>query len=153
MAARKVLQANTYAIHAYQQALELDPNDTVTMLLLGIKLTEASLYKEALQYFETTFKKTPYLITDDTIQWMNVAYLAGSQTKRGTLFYEQLVKENSELYYLYLFKAVLHQAHFDFAQAREDLLWLGQKKGANRNIKKIALKQLQEMKKRITQNG
>jgi len=147
MAAHKVLMANTNAIHAYEQALELDPTDTAVMILLGVKLTETSQYGDALVYFETALKKTPYLTTYDTIQWMNVAYLAGSQTKQGTLFYEQMVKQNPELLYLYIFKAILHQAHFDFSQAQKDLLKVIANDDIKKDTKKIAQKLFQEIKK------
>ncbi len=147
MAASKVSMAKTNAIMAYQQALELDPDDTATMILLGVKLTETSEYIEALLHFETALTKTPYLTTYDTIQWMNIAYLAGKQTKRGTLFYEQMVNDNPELFYLYIFKAVLHQTHFDFAQAREDYMKIILNAEAGRDIKSIALKLLKELKK------
>ncbi len=152
MAAHKVFMANSKAIQAYEQSLELSPDDTATMILLGVKLTETSQYKDALEYFETALKKSPYLITYDLIQWMNVAYLAGSQTKRGTLFYEQMVRDNPELYYLYIFKAILHQAHFDFVQAGKDLLNVVRNADAKKETKQAAQKLLQEMKSREAQN-
>jgi len=153
MAARKVFQANTYAIQAYRQALELNPDDATTMILLGIRLTVASEYEDALQNFETALRKAPYLSAYNVIQWMNVAYLAGSRTKRGTLFYEQMTRDHPGLEYLYLFKAILHRAHFDFLQARKDLLRVAQSKATDKNIRDIARNLLEKMKDGEAQHG
>ena len=152
MAVHKVPMANANAIQAYEQALELDPTDTAVMILLGVKLIQTSQYEDALEYFETALKKTPYLTTYDTIQWMNVAYLAGSQTKQGTLFYEQMVKQNPELLYLYIFKAILHQTHFDFSQAQKDLLKVISNANTKKETKEIAQKLFQEIKTRKAKN-
>ncbi|MFC1644036.1 hypothetical protein ACFL5C_01770, partial [Candidatus Omnitrophota bacterium] len=121
MAKFKIFGANANAIASYKQALELAPTDTPVMIILGVKLAQITEYKEALDYFEKAVEKDPYLLTSNIAQWMNLCYLAGGQTKRGTVFYSKFLKANPEYYHLPVYRAILYEAHFDYSSAAKEL--------------------------------
>lgn len=140
-----ILRANEYARDAFRQALELDPDDAPTMVLLGVNLAGTGEYEEALNYFEKAVKTNILMLTADIAQWMNACYLVDAHTKRGTVFYENIQNSHPEYYYLNLYQAVLYKAHFDYDSARQELTELLERDDVDRKIKEIAQKLLDEM--------
>lgn len=142
-----ILRANEYAQDAFRQALELDPDDAPTMVLLAVGLARTGEYEEALKYFEKAVKTNILMLTADIARWMNVCYLVDAHTKRGAVFYENIQNNHPEYYYLNLYQAVLYQAHFDYDSARQELTELLERDDVDREIKETARKLLGEMDK------
>lgn len=116
-----LFRSNEYAQEAFRQAIELDPDDAPTMVLLAVNLAKTGDYEEALDFFEKAVAANILLLNADIAQWMNVCYLADGHTRRGTIFYENIQKSHPQYTYLNLYQAVLYKAHFDFASARREL--------------------------------
>lgn len=116
-----LFRSNEYAQEAFRQAIELDPDDAPTMVLLALNLAKTGDYEEALDFFEKAVAANILMLNADIAQWMNVCYLVDGHTKRGIIFYENIQKSHPQYTYLNLYQAVLYQAHFDFASARREL--------------------------------
>jgi len=121
LAKNGLLRANEQAILSYEQAIELAPEDTSTMIILGVKLARMGLYNNASELFETAVKKNPYLLNYNVLQWMNLCYIAGAETKRGTIFYTALLNTDPDLYFLHVFNAILYASHLDKVSAEKEL--------------------------------
>jgi len=141
----KIFGAQANAIHSYKQALKLDPDDAPVMMLLGVQLAKLAEYKEALDYFEKGLEKAPHLMSSNIAQWMNVCYLGGAQTKRGTIFYEDFMKANPEYYYLRIYKVILYESHFDYGSAELELNKVIADSKADRDTKKFASSMLKNI--------
>ena len=141
-----IFRAGEWAEQAYQEALVLNPEDTTTMVLLGISLAKSGDYKEALQYLEPALTDDTYLMTYAIGQWLNLCYLAGSQTKRGTIYYEEFLNVNPEFYYLRLYKAFLYKAHFDYVNVEKELKIILADKEADSKTKEFASNLLKDLK-------
>ncbi len=146
MAKFNIFRAGEWAEQAYQEAIALNPEDTTTMVLLGVSLAKSGDYKEALQYLEPALTDDIYLMTYAIGQWLNLCYLAGSQTKRGTIYYEEFLNANPEFYYLRLYKALLYKAHFDYVNAEKELKILLAEKRADSKTKEFASNILEDLK-------
>jgi tetratricopeptide (TPR) repeat protein len=144
--------AESNVIESYKQALALDPGDAATMVLLGVALARTSEYKAALDYFEKAVEKAPYLMSYDLVQWMNLCYLAGGQTRRGTLFYDRFLQANPEFYPLRVYAAILYDAHFDYSNASKELFEVIGDKRIDAGTKQFAKNLIKEIQKKETGN-
>ena len=140
-----ILRANEYAQDAFRQALELDPDDAPTMVLLAVNLAKTGEYEEALKYFEKAVKTNILMLTADIARWMNVCYLVDAHTKRGAIFYEDIQTRYPEYYYLNLYQAVLYKAHFDYDSARRELTQLLERKDTDQTTRETASRLLAEL--------
>ena len=148
MAKLDIAGAERSAIRSYTQSLALDPADATTMILLGVSLARTSEYKAALGYFEKALGKAPYLMSYDLAQWMNLCYLAGSQTKRGTIFYDAFLRANPEFYPVQVYAAILYGAHFDYANASKELYEVVGNERVDPETKQFAKKLLKDIQKK-----
>jgi len=140
-----ILRANEYAQDSFRQALELDPGDAPTMVLLAVSLARTGEYEEALAFFERAVKTDILMLSADIARWMNFCYLADAHTKRGTIFYEDIQNAHPEYSYLNLYQAVLYRAHFDYESARRELTQLLGRGDADQTAKEAARRLLAEL--------
>jgi tetratricopeptide (TPR) repeat protein len=141
-----ILGSHEYSIESYEQALELDPDNAAAMVLLGIKLAEDGEYREALDNLERAVEREILVLSPNVLKWMNVCYLNGAQTKRGTIFFDGILKDNPGYFYLHLNKAILYRAHFDYKSARIEIVEILNDSRADEKMQEQAIKFLSELK-------
>lgn len=138
LAGFNILGSYEYAMESYRQALELDPGNGQALIRLGINQACANEFPSALDYFERAVRSNILYLSSDILQWMHISYLNGSQTKRGTLFFEELLAKHPGYFHLHLSKALLHKAHFDFQRAQKEIQELLNSDLADQYIRKKA---------------
>ncbi|MBD3379574.1 MAG: hypothetical protein GF408_03825 [Candidatus Omnitrophica bacterium] len=121
MAKYGLFRADERALRSYEEALKLAPENSYAMVMAGIKLARMGVYDTSLDYFERALSTDPSLVSNNILQWMTLGYIYGHRTLRGTLFYEGLLKEHPEFYFIRVYKALLYAAHFDKPSALREL--------------------------------